>query len=96
MAFNVWFRIWPAQQQIIRATKDGTPPDAALVALAGTRSKHNTYMSVPLVLTMVSNHYPTVYGSPNSWVMLIVLVAVGWGLVKWLYGKAASPAPAKF
>ena len=26
MAFNVWFRIWPAQQQIIRATKDGQAP----------------------------------------------------------------------
>ena len=23
MAFNVWFRIWPAQQKIIRAVKDG-------------------------------------------------------------------------
>jgi uncharacterized membrane protein len=39
MAFNVWFRIWPAQQKIITATKEGTAPDAALVALAGTRSK---------------------------------------------------------
>ena len=96
MAMNVWMRIWPAQKKIIAAIKAGTAPDAATVALAGLRSKHNTYMSVPLVLTMISNHYPTVYGSPNSWVMLIVLVAVGWGLVKWLYGKSASPAPAKF
>src|SRR5262245_47130287 len=37
MAFNVWFRIWPAQQKIIRAVKEGTPPDADLVKLAGTR-----------------------------------------------------------
>ena len=27
MAFNVWFRIWPAQQQIITATKNGTAVD---------------------------------------------------------------------
>jgi hypothetical protein len=74
----------------------GTAPDAAAVSLAGLRSKQNTYMSVPLVLTMVSNHYPTVYGAPNSWVILLVLVAAGWGLVKWLYGKSAGPAPAKF
>jgi uncharacterized membrane protein len=26
MAWNVWFRIWPAQQKIIRAVKDGTAP----------------------------------------------------------------------
>src|SRR5256885_12276765 len=27
MAFNVWFRIWPAQQKIIRATKNGETAD---------------------------------------------------------------------
>jgi hypothetical protein len=37
-ACNVWFRIWPAQQKIVRAVKEGTAPDAALVALAGSRS----------------------------------------------------------
>jgi uncharacterized membrane protein len=49
MAFNVWFRIWPAQKKILTAVKNGTAPDAALVALAGVRSRHNTYMSAPLL-----------------------------------------------
>ena len=49
MAFNVWFRIWPAQQKIITAIKNGEAPDGDLVALAGLRSKHNTYLSVPLI-----------------------------------------------
>ncbi|SVC37225.1 uncharacterized protein METZ01_LOCUS290079, partial [marine metagenome] len=44
MAFNVWFRIWPAQQKIIAAIRDGEAPDGDLVALAGSRSKHNTYL----------------------------------------------------
>ena len=56
MAFNVWFRIWPAQQKIIRAVKEGAAPDANLVKLAGLRSRHNTYMSVPLVWTMIGQH----------------------------------------
>src|SRR5438445_1647035 len=80
MAMNVWMRIWPAQKKIIAAARAGTSPDAALAAMAGLRSKHNTYMSVPLILSMVSNHYPTVYGSPHGWAVLLVLVAVGWGL----------------
>jgi uncharacterized membrane protein len=42
MAFNVWFRIWPGQQKIIRAVKDGSAPDANVVKLAGLRSRHNT------------------------------------------------------
>jgi len=96
MAMNVWMRIWPAQKKIIAATKAGAPPDAAIAGMAGLRSKHNTYMSVPLVLSMISNHYPTVYGSGHGWLGLIVLVAIGWGLTKLLYMKAASPAPARF
>ena len=56
MAFNVWFRIWPAQQKIITAIKNGDAPDASLVALAGQRSKHNTYLSVPLIWTMINEH----------------------------------------
>jgi uncharacterized membrane protein len=96
MAMNVWMRIWPAQKKIIAATKAGTAPDAAVAAMAGLRSKHNTYMSVPLVLAMVSNHYPTVYGGGQGTIALIVLVAIGWGLTKLLYMNAARPATAKF
>jgi uncharacterized membrane protein len=86
MAFNVWFRIWPAQQQIIRATKEGTPPDANLVALAGSRSKHNTYMSVPLIFTMMNAH--------AAWaanpITLAGIVLAGWGAVYWLYNHSKT------
>src|SRR5262249_23290681 len=96
MAGNVWMRIWPNQRKIIAATKAGTAPDAAIVSVAGLRSKHNTYMSVPLVFAMVSNHFPTIYGMDGSWILLAVLVLVGWGVTKLLYQKAASPAPAQY
>ena len=96
MAANVWMRIWPAQRKIIAATKAGTAPDAALAATAGLRSKQNTYMSVPLVFLMISNHYPDLYGSELGWVYLLAIVAVGWGVTKLLYNKAASPAPAQY
>lgn len=96
MAANVWMRIWPAQRRIISAIKAGTAPDGALVARAGLRSKHNTYMSVPLIFTMISNHYPAVYGSSLSPFFLIALVALGWGMTKMLYSKSATPAPAQF
>lgn len=97
MAANVWMRIWPAQRKIIGGVK-GTGPAAepAVVALAGLRSKHNTYMSVPLMFIMVSNHFPGVYGAQQSWIVLMVIIAVGWFVTKLLYGKAASPEPAKF
>jgi uncharacterized membrane protein len=96
MAANVWMRIWPSQRRIIGAIKAGQAPDAAVVGLAGLRSRHNTFMSIPLIFLMVSNHYPTLYGSPLAWVWALVIVGIGFALASWLYAKAATPAPAQF
>ncbi len=54
MAANVWMRIWPAQRRIITAIKAGQAPDPKDPALATLRSRHNTFMSVPLFMAMVS------------------------------------------
>ena len=96
MAFNVWFRIWPAQQKIIRAVKEGQAPDAALVALAGARSRHNTYMSAPLLWMMINNHTPEFsggnFGLPSRYpfVALLVVILVGWHVVWQFYKRAAK------
>ncbi len=87
MAANVWMRIWPAQKKIIAAVKEGTPPDAALVATAGQRSRHNTYMSVPLLWTMLNSHMTVAAG---NWWYLLVVVLVGWLAVAWIYKKAGT------
>src|SRR5258708_36728635 len=94
MAMNVWMRIWPSQRKIIGGIKGTSPaPDASVPALAALRSKHNTYMSVPLILFMVSNHFPGVYGSDFAWILAVVFRLVGWGNTKVLYRQAACPAP---
>jgi len=92
MAMNVWMVIWPSQRKIIAAVAAGTPPDANLVALAGLRSRQNTYMSVPLLFTMISNHYPTMYGGQYRDICLASVMAIGFALVWWLYKKSASDA----
>ncbi|HEY5614621.1 MAG TPA: urate hydroxylase PuuD [Bacteroidota bacterium] len=93
MAANVWMRIWPAQKKIIAAIKEGTAPDAAVVALAGQRSRHNTYLSVPLIWTMVSSHTTvaasSMFGMP-AWANLVVVTAIGWLVVSLTYDKAAK------
>ncbi|MEZ4270310.1 MAG: urate hydroxylase PuuD [Myxococcota bacterium] len=96
MAGNVWMRIWPAQRRIIAATKAGTAPDANDGAIAKLRSKHNTYMSVPLVFMMLSNHFPSTFGSTMNWVILAVMIAAGWAATKFLYNKGGSEAPKFF
>lgn len=85
MAFNVWYRIWPAQQKVIAAIKAGEAPDAKLAGLAGTRSKHNTYMSVPLVFTMLNSHNVWAWG--QIWAIPVVIL-VGWLIVRQLYAHA--------
>jgi len=92
MAANVWMVIWPYQKKIIAATKEGTAPDAALVAQAGLRSRHNTFMSVPLIFTMVSNHFPTMFGNPYRDACLAGVIVVGFIVVRLLYGKSAKVA----
>ena len=97
MFLNVWMRIWPAQKKIIAGIKGtAAAADPSLVALAGLRSKHNTYMSVPLAFFMISNHYPALYGNQEfGWVIAAAIVLVGWLLTKCLYIKSASAAPLK-
>ncbi len=87
MAFNVWFRIWPSQQKIITAIKNGEKPEADVVALAGMRSKHNTYLSVPLIWTMINAH--TTWAS-SSWLILVGLIVFAWIGTQHLYKKAGK------
>ena len=94
MALNVWMVIWPKQKQIISALKAGTPlaADSPEVKIAGLRSRHNTFMSVPLVFAMLSNHYPTIYGA-DALVrdgILAVIIIVGFVVTRMLYGQAAK------
>lgn len=94
MAANVWMRIWPCQKRIIAAIKAGQAPDPADAALAGMRSKHNTYMSVPLLFLMLAVHQAdigiTFLGEGQGWMLLVPLFLVGYLFTDWLYKKSAQ------
>jgi uncharacterized membrane protein len=92
MALNVWMIIWPYQKQIISGLKAGTPlpADSPVVKIAGLRSRHNTYMSVPLVFFMVSNHYPTMYGQPYRDICALAVIVIGFLFVRLFYAKAGK------
>ena len=79
MTANVWLRILPAQRKMLVSAATGTALDPSLGALAKLRSKHNTFMAVPVVFIMLSNHYPVAtYGNRYAWLVLVALVVVGW------------------
>jgi len=82
MTANVWMRILPAQRRMVAALKAGTPPNLDEGARAKARSKHNTFIVIPVVFIMISNHYSGTYGSPHNWQILSGLVLVGWFAAK--------------
>ena len=85
MAANVWMRILPAQKKMIAALNAGQKPDDALSAQAKLRSKQNTFMAVPVVFIMISNHFPSAtYGDQYNWAVLAVLILVGWVAAKFI------------
>jgi|CXWL01.1.fsa_nt_gi uncharacterized membrane protein len=93
MLMNVWMRIWPSQKKVIGGIKGTSPaPDPSVPTLAAMRSKHNVYLSIPLVFFMVSFHLPSAYSHELNWLFAGVFIALGWGIAKVLYLKSASAA----
>jgi uncharacterized membrane protein len=82
MAANVWMRIIPAQRRMVAALKASQQPNLEEGARAKARSKHNTFIVIPVVFTMISNHYFSLYGSKYNWIILSAMVLIGWGAAK--------------
>ena len=75
MVLNVWMRILPAQRKMIAAAAAGATFDPALGAQAKLRSKHNTFMAVPVVFScsVIIFRWPLT-GTHYSWQILVRLV----------------------
>ena len=86
MAANVWMGILPATRKMLEAIRSGQPIDQKLSERAKNRTIHNTYMTVPLIFLMISNHFPTAtYGANYSWLILSALVLAGAISAKFIY-----------
>ncbi len=56
--------------QVVAALVAGKVPDAALGKQAKQRSLHNNYLTLPVVLMMISNHYPMMFEHAQSWLIV--------------------------
>ena len=77
MAGNVFFVIIPAHWELVRAKRAGREPDPEPGVRAKQRSVHNNYLTLPVVFTMISNHFPSLYGRSYSWLLLVSLLVIG-------------------
>ncbi len=74
MAWNVFFVIMPSQRRLVEAKERGVAPDPVYGMRGKQRSVHNNYFTLPVLFTMISNHYPLTWGYRHPW---LVLIAVG-------------------
>ena len=74
MAANVLFVIIPSQRKLVEAKARGEPPDPVYGMRGKQRSVHNNYLTLPVLLTMISNHYPMTFAHPHAWLVLACLL----------------------
>jgi len=77
MAANVFMVIIPNQKKTVASLLRGEKPDPTLGIKAKQRSLHNNYMTLPLLLIMISNHYPVLFANRENWLLLAGLGIVG-------------------
>jgi uncharacterized membrane protein len=77
MSANVFLLIIPNQKKVVAALQKGETPDSALGAQAKQRSLHNNYLTLPVVLLMLSNHYPLAFGTQHAWAIASLIFLMG-------------------
>jgi uncharacterized membrane protein len=78
--------ILPATRKMLAALREGKPPNLQLAERAKRCTIHNTYMTVPLIFIMLSNHFPAAtYGRSDNWLILSALVLAGGVAAHWIY-----------
>ena len=73
----------------------GRTPDPKYGKIGKQRSLHNNYLTLPVLLFMVSNHYPFLYSHPSSWLVVALIVIAG-GMVRHFLNRTdAGEEPSK-
>jgi uncharacterized membrane protein len=77
MVANVFFVIIPSQKEMVKALTESRELDPSYGANGLLRSRHNNYLTLPVLFIMISNHFPSTYGNQYNWLVLIAVAAVG-------------------
>lgn len=98
MVWNVFFHIIPGQRRMVEAIRAGKEPDPRFGVIGKQRSVHNTYFTLPVLFTMISNHFPMTFGHRHAWLVLAVIMLAG-ALIRQYFvlrhsGKNALALPA--
>ena len=87
MVANVLFVIIPGQRELVRAQREQRPLDPAPGLRGRQRSIHNTYLTLPVLFVMISNHYPMTFGARHNALVLIAMSVAGAGIRAWFVAR---------
>ena len=100
MSANVFFWIIPGQKKVIASIKAGEPVDPIHGKRGKQRSVHNTYFTLPVLFSMLSNHYSFTWSHPRNWLVLILMMFAGAAIRQffvmrhgWKLGRNRHPLP---
>lgn len=87
MVANVFFVIIPGQRELVKAKAENREPDPVHGLRGKQRSVHNTYFTLPVLFTMISNHYAMTYGARHNWLVLIGMSLAGALIRAWFVAR---------
>ena len=77
MVANVAMIIIPGQRKVVKALINNEIPDPIHGKRAKQRSLHNNYLTLPVVFIMLGGHYPTVFSTKYSWIIIGIVIIIG-------------------
>jgi uncharacterized membrane protein len=77
MVANVFLVIIPNQKKTVAALLAGEAPDPKLGKAGKQRSVHNNYLTLPVIVLMISNHYPLLFATRYNWLIVAIVLALG-------------------
>lgn len=77
MVGNVFFVIIPAQKEMVAAMIGNRELDSKYGESGLLRSRHNNYLTLPVLFIMVSAHFPSTYGHEWNWALLAMISIAG-------------------
>ena len=85
--------IIPGQKKVVKALKAGEEPNPIYGARGKQRSLHNNYLTLPVIFVMLGVHYPIIFATEYSWLILGLILIIG-ALIRHFFNTKHKGLPA--
>ena len=95
MVANVAMVIIPGQKKVGQALKAGDDPNPIYGVRGKQRSLHNNYLTLPVIFVMIGGHYPIIFATEYSWLILGLILIIG-ALIRHFFNTKHKGLPAPY